>query len=490
MNNAELEKMLDQNLEIFKQMEVERKFDMALDQLQNHREQQQQLREDIAEGNISQEEKEQRQNEINEQFKEVQKALDDAEKMNQELQHPNDVKRNPDLEKTISENLQKASEALQKRQNKNAESNQSQAEQGMQQMQDELEQQLDDSDAENIAEDAAMIRRLLNSIVKTSFNQESIMETLKSIRVNDPMYQDIIRRQSELNRDIAIISDSLYALGTRQPMVAILINNEIKSMNNFSTHTLTELLGMNDVMHLRMGRQNSQAVSRQQYTMTSLNTMGLLLAESLKNMENEMQGSGSCRKSRKNQQASGSCPSRKKGKQNTQSAREMQEQLNQQLQRMREQMGKGQQQRQQGQPSMSEQFARSAAQQEAIRRLMQQAAEELKKSDDRASGELQKLIEEMEKAEHEMVNRILDGDMMRRQEQILTRLLEAERAELNREQEERRRGTESKQTQHQIPIEILEHHKKRSQESELLQRFHPILRPYYQQKTQEYFRQN
>ena len=490
LNNAELEKTLDQNLEIFRQMEVDRKFNMALDQLQNVREQQQQLREDIAENRISQEQAEQRQNEINEQFKDVQEALDDAEKSNQELRNPNDVQRNPELENRISNHLQNASQSLSRQQNQNAQSNQSQAEQAMQQMQDELEQQMSDSEDANDAEDAAMIRRLLNQILRTSFNQEDVMEVLGSIRINDPRYQEVIRRQSELQRDISTISDSLYALGTRQPQVAILINNEIKQMNNFSDQALSALLGMNDVMYLRTGMQNNQALSRQQYTMTSLNTMALLLAESLKNMEERMQNrqGGSCRSSRRNQQGS-SC-SQGKRRQNVQSAREMQEQLNQQLQRMREQMQQGQpQQRQQGQPSMSEQFARSAAQQEAIRRLMQQAAEELKRSDGRAAGELQHLIDEMEKTEQDLVNKILDGQTWRRQEQILTRLLEAERAELNREQEERRRGEEARQQQFEIPLELLEYHKKRSQESELLQRFHPTLRPFYQQRTQEYFRQ-
>jgi len=168
----------------------------------------------------------------------------------------------------------------------------------------------------------------------------------------------------------------------------------------------------------------------------------------------------------------------------------MQEQLNQQLQRMREQMRDGQgQQRQSGQPSMSEQLARSAAQQEAIRRLMQQAVEELKRQDGRAAGELQHLLDEMEKTEQDLVNRVLDEQTLRRQEQILTRLLEAERAELTREQEERRRGEEARQQTFEIPADVLEYHRKRTQESELLQRFHPILRPFYQHRTQEYFRQ-
>jgi chromosome segregation ATPase len=255
---------------------------------------------------------------------------------------------------------------------------------------------------------------------------------------------------------------------------------------------MNDLLGLNDVMYLRMGRQNIQAISRLQYTMTSLNTMSLLLAEALKNLENQCQNrqKGGCSRSRKGGMT-GQSPGNKRT--NTQSAREMQEQLNQQLQRMREQMRDGQPQQRQAagqQPSMSEQFARSAAQQEAIRRLMQQAAEELKRSDGRAAGEFQSLIDEMEQTEQDLVNRIFDEQSVRRQQQILTRLLEAERAELNREQEERRRGTEALQREHQIPIDFLEYHRKRSQESEFLQRVYPTLRPFFQQKTQDYFRQS
>ncbi len=496
MNNAELEKTLDQNLEIFKEMEVDRKINAALDQLQNIRDEQKQLREDIAADKVPQEEREQRQNQINDQFKDVQNALDEAEKLNQELNDPENIKRNTDLEKTISEDLQKASNALSKQQNKEAENNQTEAEQKMQQMQEELEQQMDSNAEEDYAEDASMIRRLLKYVLKTSVNQEEVMSLLKSIRLNDPKYQDIINRQSGLKTDIAMISDSLYALGTRQPQVAVLINKELKAMNNFSELALKDLLGMNDIMYRRSSGQNNQAISRQQYTMTSLNTMGLLLAESLKQMEEQQKNrkpNGSCRNPGNNPKGSSSSSKDKKSK--ARSARELQEQLNQQLQRMREQQAKEQRDgkptpRQAGQPSMSEQFARSAAQQEAIRRLMQQAADELKKSEGRASGQLQSLIDEMEKSEREMVNKFLDDNTLRRQQQILTRLLEAERAELNREQEERRKSTEAQQKDFKIPTELIEQQKRQTQESELLQKYHPILRPYYQQKTQEYFRQN
>ncbi len=497
MNNQEMEKALDQNLEIFKQMEFEREYNAVLDKLQELREEQKELREDIASGEIPQEEKEQRQNEINEQFKDIQKALDEVQKKNEELQDPTTIERDADLEKNISEQLEKASESLSQQQDKQANSNQSEAEKGMQKMQEELEKQWDESFQEDNAEDAAMILRLLKNIVKTSVNQEEVMNTLKSIRVADPKYQEVIRRQSELKNDISMISDSLYALGKRQPQVAILINKELKSMNNYSELSLKDLLGMNDVMYHRGTHKNNQAASRQQYTMSSLNTMGLLLAESLSAMREQMQqqGGGSCRRPNNNQSSSSQSSSSKGKKPKAQSAREMQEKLNQQLQRMREQQGKekkGQlgEQRQAGQPSMSEQFARSAAQQEAIRRLMQQAADELKKSDGRSAGQLQSLIDEMEKAERDLVNKFLDDNTLRRQEQILTRLLEAEQAELKREQEERRKSTEAKQKDIKIPAEILEEQKKQSQESELLQKYHPILRPYYQQKTQEYFRKN
>ena len=96
------------------------------------------------------------------------------------------------------------------------------------------------------------------------------------------------------------------------------------------------------------------------------------------------------------------------------SLREMQEQLNKQLEEMRKQQGgqpskEGQTGKKQGQTgSQSEQFARMAARQEAIRRMTQDHLSKLQKEGRQAeAANLQRMMKEMEQTEKELVN--LDG---------------------------------------------------------------------------------
>ena len=93
----------------------------------------------------------------------------------------------------------------------------------------------------------------------------------------------------------------------------------------------------------------------------------------------------------------------------------MQEQLNKQLEEMRKQQGgqpskQGQTGKKQGQTGkQSEQFARMAARQEAIRRMMQDKLSQLQKEGRQAeAGNVQRMMKEMEQTEKELVNKILN----------------------------------------------------------------------------------
>jgi hypothetical protein len=304
-----------------------------------------------------------------------------------------------------------------------------------------------------------------------------------------------------------MIADSLHALSKRQPKVAMVIDDELRNMEQYSANVIKELLAMNDIMGLRYGRQNGSAVRYQQLTMTSLNNMALLLAESLKNMQQEQQQKKQQSGSKSKSRSRSSCENPGEGKSKSgkkpssaQSAKQLQQELNRRLEQMRQQMkeqgdkpgdkaGKkpGQKPGMNGEPSMSEQLARSAAQQEAIRKMMQEAANELKKSTGKPNGELQGIIDEMEKTERDLVNKILDDNTVRRQQQIMTRLLEAEKAELKREQEEQRQSKEATQKLYKLPDDVQNSIKKNKEELDVIRRFQPTLRPYYKEKVQEYF---
>ena len=77
---------------------------------------------------------------------------------------------------------------------------------------------------------------------------------------------------------------------------------------------------------------------------------------------------------------------------------------------------------------MSQGFGEMVAKQEAIRRELQKLSQELNKDGKGSMGDLDKLAKEMEKTEKELVNKVLTQESIKRQQEIMTRLLEAEKA--------------------------------------------------------------
>jgi hypothetical protein len=141
----------------------------------------------------------------------------------------------------------------------------------------------------------------------------------------------------------------------------------------------------------------------------------------------------------------------------------------------------------QGEGGTSEQLAKVAAQQEAIRREMQKAAELLNKDGKQGNGQMQKIAEQMEKTESDIVNKNITQETLRRQQEIMTRLLEAEKAERERDEDEKRQSNESKNTKLSNPEQFFEYKLQKLKEAELIRSVPPALIPYYKNKVNEYF---
>ena len=168
------------------------------------------------------------------------------------------------------------------------------------------------------------------------------------------------------------------------------------------------------------------------------------------------------------------------------SMRQMQEELNKQLEDMKN--GKKPDGKKQGQgQSMSEQLARMAAQQEAIRRQMQQYSEDLKKQGEKPGNGINELMNQMEKTETDLVNKMISQETLNRQKQILTRLLEHEKAEQKRDQEEKRESTEAKEQKFSNPNLFLQYKRIKANEQEILKSVPPTMNTFYKNKVNEYF---
>ncbi|PKP33929.1 MAG: hypothetical protein CVT98_11175 [Bacteroidetes bacterium HGW-Bacteroidetes-15] len=136
---------------------------------------------------------------------------------------------------------------------------------------------------------------------------------------------------------------------------------------------------------------------------------------------------------------------------------------------------------------MSEELARLAAQQEAIRRMIQNYQQEILNKDGNASKQLNDAIEKMEQTEKDLVNKRLTQEMINRQKEILVRLLEAEKAQQERGYEKKRKSNEAKNEFYSNPKGFFEYKNIKDGEEELLKTIPPTLKPYYKSKVNKYF---
>jgi hypothetical protein len=173
--------------------------------------------------------------------------------------------------------------------------------------------------------------------------------------------------------------------------------------------------------------------------------------------------------------------------------RKMQQQLNQQMKELMDGM-KSPGGKKAGQGSqMSQELAKLAAQQAALRQMIQDAANQMMKDGkdgkNGSSGQLQKLADQMDKTETDLVNKRLTEETMKRQQEILTRLLESEKAEKEREQDQKRKSEEAKNEYFSNPKQFFEYNTLKQKEAELLRTVPPALNPFYKSKVNEYFNQ-
>jgi hypothetical protein len=501
-NTEELNRQLDQSLELFKRLEVENKLENILSKAIQLAEEEQQLSRKTEEKTADIQKLKQDQDAVGEQFKQLQQDLRETEKLNRELENPYPLDKLNNLRQEISNQLQQAEENLEKNQRKQAGQNQQKASEKMQEMAQQLDQLMTEEEQENLGEDIQIMRRILDNIIYASFRQEEIMKQTQTTDVRNPATKQIIADQFHLKDNLGIISDSISAVAKRQTAVEGFINKKVTQIMQ-SQDQIVQLFNavQEPTQQQNFNNYKNQIASYQQYMMTSLNDLSLMIAESLKKMQQQhSQGSSSCKKGNKEcNNPNGSSGSGKKDGQ-AKSMRQLQEQLNKQLEEARQKMNGQQEKGKDGnkdgqmpspsgkQPSMSEQLARMAAQQAAIRKLVQEYQGELKKDGKGYQGELDRLMQEMEQTERDLVNKVINQQTINRQQQILTRLLESERADLQREKDDQRQSRQGVDIAKPVvlPPRIEEQFKKKK-DAELYKTVPPTLSGFYKEKVNAYF---
>ncbi len=487
-NERNLERDLERALELFKRLKMESALEQNLEKLDTLSQQQEQA--------SQQSDSKELQEQINEQFNEFREKMDEIEQLNQELKRPESLEDFDLEERQIAKELREIMEEMERNRENSGENSQKGKEQqddkenqqagqkeendpskqkpskSMQQKQKNAAQKMKNlsqklsnmqggMQMEMMQANLDQLRDILDNLVKLSFNQEEIMLEMREVNQSDPRFLELSQNQLKLKDDAKVIQDSLLSLASRVVQISSFITREVGSINE----------NIDEAIEYLKDRNRGRALSSQQFAMTSINNLALLLDDTMQQMQMAMAESMGNSSSGEKKQPNG--------------MPDLQELQNQLGQKINELKGSGKSGRE-----LSEELARLAAEQEMIRRQM----ELLKESQDGKPGgagggdDLKRAIDMMEQNEVDLVNKRLTQQLINRQKQIMTRMLEAEKAQRDQETEEEREAQQPKIISREIPPGFEQYLELKKKEIELLKTIPLELNQFYKKEVNDYFR--
>lgn len=451
-----LDKELDRTLNLFKDLQRKQKIEEAVKDLRELSEKQEDLSEKAGKDQESQAlEKEQEQ--LGKEFEDLSKKLEDIEKQSDELNKSFDPRE--EEQKDISHEQKNAKSNLREKKNDSAAKSQKNAAKKMKDMADALEQQMQSQEMQQTQMDMNALREILENLIKISHDQERIMKNFRNIAVSDPRFVPLSQEQLNISNDAKIIEDSLFALAGRVMQLEAMVTKEVTSMKN----------NIDESVKLIRERKLQNAAAKQQSTMTSMNNLALMLSDVFKQMQQQLSS------------GSGSSDGQKPGDEPGEFGKK-QQMINQRIQGIGTE-GKSQRE-------ISEEIAKIANEQARLRKQLQQMQEELNGTEagKKLGNELQNLQKDMEKSEEDLVNKRITPELKRRQRDIETRLLEADKAIKEQEMDPTRQGRTATKINKPSPPDLEKFKKEKEKQVELLRTTPPNFTPFYKNQTDNYFK--
>ncbi|MEQ8907108.1 DUF4175 family protein [Ekhidna sp.] len=491
-NEQNLERDLERALELFKRLKMESALEENLQKLDTLSQKQENASESPTDKET--------QKSINKEFDDFREKMDEVQKLNQELKRPEAMEDFELEERQIAKELREIMEQMENKDSENGNedqnsssennsesenqesdqqspSNQSSQKQNSSQQQTKQKQKNAAQKMKSLSKKLSnmqggmqmemmqanldQLRDILDNLVKLSFNQEEIMLEMREVNQSDPRFLELSQNQLKLKDDAKVIQDSLLSLASKVVQISSYVTREVESINE----------NIDESIEFLKDRNRGRALSSQQFAMTSINNLALLLDDTMQQMQMAM-----------SEAMGNSSSGDKKQPQGMPNLQEMQNQLGEKINELK---GSGKSGRE-----LSEELARLAAEQEMIRRQMEmlKEAEDGRPGGGNGSDDLGRAIDMMEQNEVDLVNKRLTQQLINRQKQIMTRMLEAEKAQRDQEMDEEREAEKARVITREIPPGFEKYLELKKKELELLKTIPLELNPFYKKEVNDYFR--
>jgi hypothetical protein len=418
-----LKEQLERTIELFKQLKAEQKAEEIINRLQQLEEKQQQLQDQLKQAKTPEEQQavQERQDQLQKETEKLQQQMDELKELKKDAGEEEQAGQMDELkqeQKEAEQSMEQAEQQMKKGNKPKAQQQQQQAQDKLKQVREKMEQMEQQEEEEQQQENYNDLRMLLENLLRVSFNQEELRNEVSKTRPNDPQLVRKVQQQKKIQEDIRLIQDSLKALAKRVFQIKQTVLDQLRVLNKSNSRSIDYMTQ----------KQVAMASKEQTQSMTTLNELANMLLESMKQMQQQMQ-----------QQKKGG----KKGKacknpsqsMSMQQLGEMQRQLNEKLGKLPKPGG----QQPQPQPG-GERMSELAKQQEAIRQKLKDTYERLQKEGNNGLGNMNRVMQDMQETEEELQQGKLTEELLQRQQQILSRMLEFDKAVREREFEQERQS--------------------------------------------------
>jgi hypothetical protein len=431
LDEERFKKSIERTLNLLKRIQIEQKMDELIKRTEELTEQQENLQEQTDKSNPSD------QKEMNDLSKKQDEVTKDLDKLSQEIE--NLEQKMSDVPDMPSEDMQKLMEEFQKQQNQqlsqqasqhmcqnqkqSAMKSQKQLSQNMNQMKQMMQQLKDSMQKENQMQTFTDMMKILDNIISLSKQQEDLKNDSEKLEPNSSMLDELAKEEKNLSNNLDNVTQQMSELSQK----TFAISPEMgKSLGDAKKQMESSVQSMKN-------RNGSLASNQQGQAMESLNEAAMMMKSS---MESMMQGGGQ-----------GGMMS-----------------LMQQLQQMSgEQMNLNNltqmlQQMQQGglTPQQQSEMQRLAQQQQLIQKSLEQLNQEAKVSGQskKLPADLDNILKKMQEVVTDLHGEKLDDNLIQKQENILSKLLDAQKSINERDYEKERESRSGETVLRKLPAEL------------------------------------
>ena len=424
---------LERTIELFKSLQMNAELDRMNALLQDLARQEESL---IGENLPDVQEQISRQQQIQEDLKSIQERLESMPERSPR-RNQNDIEQ---LSQELGQQMQQATEQLQddiNEMNDGNDGSQESSQERRQEIRDQLEQmssQVKSTQSmmgqQSINVNISALLSIMQNLLLLSDAQENLVRRTSELTQGSAGFVDVAREQRVISRTFSLMADSLARVAAEVPRFPNLISDRQAIVQRH----------LNRAVELLAERDRNRSVAEERIALGGINEIGSMLADLLEQLDN-MSGDGD---------GSGGMSAEQMLEQLQKMSGE-QARLNQQIQDMINDLA--------GERMLQDQMERldqMARQQNEIRRQLRELQQRggLAPGDEVLS-ELQRLSEQMEEAINDLRGGVVeDRIVVQRQQNILSRMLQAERALNERDQDEQRRGNRPDDTERISPSEL------------------------------------